>query len=381
MHIHSIVTKKDLREFINLPYQIYKNDPLWVPPLKSEVYNQFDHLKNPFLDHCKYKLFSLKENGKVIGRIAAFIDTLANQYWDAPIGLFGYYECPPDHNASRLLLDAARNWLREQKMVTMRDPWSFVSQEWGAVVEGFEPQPVIMAPFNPFYYIEHYKTYGLKKAKDLLVYIIDARDGYQIPERILKLTDRIAEKYSIRVRPLNMKAYDSDVAKFIDLSNESLAENWGYAPVTNAEAVTMAHDLKSILHEKAVIFAEDHEGRPIGFAVALPDVNQILKKIKGRMLPFGWIQLLIGLPKITTYRMFALGVIPEYHGKAVDSLLYRALYESCFTPDMRMEINYVLEDNAPMNNAIVKLGAKPLRRYRIFDIPINEEINPHTRPV
>jgi GNAT superfamily N-acetyltransferase len=371
MHIHHVATKKDLREFINLPYRIYKNDPMWVPPLKREVFNQFDPAKNPFLDHCEYKLLLLVENRKVVGRIAAFIDTLANQYWNEPIGLFGYYECPSDKNASRLLLDAARTWLREQKMITMRGPWSFVSQEWGAVVEGFEPQPIIMAPFNPRYYIEHYDAYGLKKTKDLLVYIIDAHDGYQIPERILKLTDRIAEKYGIRVRSLNMEDYDSDVAKFIDLSNESLAKNWGFAPVTNTEAVTMAHDLKSILHEKAVIFAEDRDGKPIGFAVALPDVNLILKGIGGRLLPFGWIKLLIGLPKITTYRMFALGVIPEYHGKAVDSLLYRALYESCFSPDMRMEINYVLEDNAPMNNAIMKLGAKPLRRYRIFDIPID----------
>jgi hypothetical protein len=371
MHIHNVATKKDLREFINLPFKIYKNDPIWVPPLKREVYNQFDPIKNPFLDHCQYKLFLLKENGKTVGRIAAFIDTLANQYWNEPIGLFGYYECPPDAIASKLLLDAARIWLREQKMAVMRGPWSFVSQEWGAVVEGFTPQPIIMAPYNPPHYIEHYDAYGLKKTKDLLVYVIDARDGYQIPERILKLTDRIAEKYDIRVRPLNMKEYDSDVAKFISLSNESLANNWGYAPVTKAEAVTMAHDLKSILHEKAVIFAEDSDGKPIGFAVALPDINQILKGIRGRLLPFGWIKLLIGLPKITTYRMFALGVIPEYHGKAIDSLLYRALYESCFSPDMRMEINYVLENNAPMNNAILKLGAKPLRRYRIFDIPID----------
>lgn len=321
------------------------------------------------MDHCDFRLFLLKENGKVIGRIAAFIDTLANQYWEKPAGLFGYYECPPDKTASKLLLHAARAWLHDQGMNTMRGPWSFVSQEWGAVVEGFEPEPVIMAPYNPPYYIEQFNDCGLKKIKDLLVYVIDAQDGYQIPERILRLTDRVAQKFDIHVRPLDMKHYDSDVAKFVALSNESLSNNWGYAPVTHAEAQAMAHDLKSILHEKAVIFAEDSAGKPIGFGIALPDVNQILKRINGRLLPFGWLKLLRGLPKLTHYRMFALGVIPEYHGKAVDSLIYRALYESCFSPDLRMEINYVLEDNAPMNNAIIKLGAKPLRRYRIFEMP------------
>ena len=116
--------------------------------------------------------------------------------------------------------------------------------------------------------------------------------------------------------------------------------------------------------------AQDSDGNPIGFGIALPDINQILKRINGSLFPFGWLKLLLGLPKLTHYRMFALGVIPEYHGKAVDSLIYRALYESCFCPDVRMEINYVLEDNAPMNNAIVKLGAKPLRRYRIFEMPV-----------
>jgi len=371
MKILPVVTKKDLNDFINLPYKIYKTDPMWVPPLKSEVRNQFKITKNPFLEHCTYQLFLLQENGSTIGRITAFIDSLANEFWDAPIGLFGYYECPREPAASRLLLDAAREWLRDQGMRSMRGPWSFISQEWGAVLEGYQPPPVIMAPYNPPFYIDQFDAYGLKKIKDLLVYVIDARDGYQIPERILKLTDRVAEKLNIRVRSLNMKDYDSDVDKFISLSNDSLANNWGYAPVTTAEAAAMAHDLKSILHAKAVVFAEDSEGKPIGFGIALPDVNQLLKRMNGRMFPFGWITLLLGLPKLTHYRMFALGVIPEYHGKAVDSLIYRALYESCFSPDLRMEINYVLENNGPMNNAILKLGAKPLRKYRIFEIPVS----------
>ena len=371
MKIIPVHTKKDLNDFINLPFEKYRSDPMWVPPLKSELRNQFNPAKNPFLDHCEFTLFLLKDNRRVIGRIVAFIDTLANEYWGKPIGLFGYYECPPDGGSSKLLLNAAREWLHKKGMIIMRGPWSFVSQEWGAVVEGFKPQPVIMAPYNPPYYIDQYDAYGLKKAKDLLVYVIDAQDGYQIPERILKLTDRVAQKFDIRVRPLNMKDYDRDVESFIKLSNESLKDNWGYAPVTNAEAKAMAHDLKSILHEKAVIFAEDKDGKPIGFGIALPDVNQILKRINGRLFPFGWLKFLHGLPKLTHYRMFALGVIPEYHGKAVDSLIYRALYESCFSPNVRMEINYVLENNAPMNNAIIKLGAKPLRRYRIFDINIS----------
>jgi GNAT superfamily N-acetyltransferase len=132
----------------------------------------------------------------------------------------------------------------------------------------------------------------------------------------------------------------------------------------------MAHDLKPIIHPKAVVFAEDRQGKGIGFAIAIPDVNIILKKMNGSLFPLGWLRLLWELPRLTAYRMFALGVVPEYHGKAIDSLLYRALYEACYSDKIRMEINYVLEDNGPMNNAILKLNAKPLRRYRVYQMPI-----------
>jgi len=212
--------------------------------------------------------------------------------------------------------------------------------------------------------------FGLEKVKDLLVYMIDAHKGYQIPDRILKLTDKVADRYKVSTRMLNMKNLDLDVETIISLSNASLIANWGYSPVTDDEVRAVVRDLKQIIHPKAVIFAEDMNGTPVGFAIAIPDINVILKGLNGRLLPFGWIRLLQQLPKIRQYRMFALGVIPEYHGKGIDSLLYRALYESIFSSDLKLEINYVLEDNAPMNNAILKLGAEPYRRYRVFEMKI-----------
>jgi GNAT superfamily N-acetyltransferase len=370
MDISLVRTSAELKTFIDLPYRVYKEDPIWVPPLRDEQNGQFDHVRNPLLDHCQYDLFLVKQDGKAVGRIAAFIDTLAVEAWGEPVGLFGYYECPPDPAASRVLLEAACGWLREHGMKAMRGPWSFVSQEWGAVVEGFEPSPVVMAPYNPPYYNDHFTAFGFEKVKDLLVYYIDARAGYKVPERILNLTDRVAERYGVRVRPLVMKNLDQEVETIIALSNESLVTNWGYSPVTDAEVRALAHDLKPIIHAKGVLFAEDLHNRPIGFGIAIPDVNIILKGMHGSLLPLGWLKLLWGLPRLTQYRMFALGVIPEYHGKGIDSLIYRALYESVFSPSMRMEINYVLEDNGPMNNAILKLGAKPLRRYRVYQMAI-----------
>ncbi len=370
MHIHPIQDKKDLTAFINLPYQLYKDDPVWVPPLRDEQHGQFDPKRNPLLEHCEWQLFLLEDKDKFIGRIAAFIDNLAVDFWKERIGLFGYFECIPDPSAGCALLEAARDWLRIRKCTAMRGPWSFVSQEWGSVVEGYEPSPVIMGPYNPPYYNDYYTNLGLEKVKDLLCWYGSAAEGYNIPERILRLTDAVQKRYGVRIRPLDMKRYDEEVKIIIELSNSSIIDNWGYSPVTEAEVQAMARDMKPIIQPKGVLFAEDKDGRPIGFAIVLPDINTLLKGLNGRMFPFGFIKLLWGIPRLRRYRMFALGVIPEYQGKAVDSLLYRALYESLYAPDVWLEINYVLEDNWPMINAIKKLGAVPMRRYRVYEMKI-----------
>jgi len=366
MKIQRVESKADLKLFIDLPYRHYRDDPLWVPPLRDEQWGQFDPKRNPLLDHCEYALFLLLEGERVIGRIAAFIDHLALDFWNEQVGLYGYYECPDDEVAANMLLETAAAWLRGRGMQTVRGPWTFVSQEWGLVVEGFSPPPTIMAPYNPPYYIGQMESFGLRKIKDLLCYSVSSADGYHIPARILTLTDAVARRYGVTVRQVDMRRYDQEVKTIVDLSNQSLADNWGYAPVTEAEARAMARDLKPVIQPKGVIIAEDATGRPIGFAIALPNVNELLRGLNGRLLPFGWIKLLYGLPRLRSYRMFALGVIPEYHGLGVDSLIYRKFYESLNAPDVWLEINYVLEDNIPMNNAIRKLDASPLRRYRIY---------------
>ncbi len=370
MEIIHIQSKSDLKRFIELPYSLYKNDPVWVAPLRDEQWSQFDPKRNAMLSHCETALFIACEGRKALGRIAAFIDTEAVNYWKQPIGLFGSFECVNDVTVSQALLTAAKEWLKQRKMKYLRGPWSFASQEWGLVYEGFTPSPVIMAPYNPPWYNHHLADFGLEKVKDLLVYYIDAREGYAIPERILTLTDKIRDRYQVKVRPINMKKLEEDVITILKLSNESIADNWGYYPVTLEEGKAMARDMKQIVDPKALLIAEDANGRPIGFAMTLPDVNSLIKGLNGRLLPFGIFKLLFGLPKIKQYRMWALGVIPEYQGRAIDTLLYRATYDALYSKEVRLEINYVLEDNDRMNNALYKLGVKPLRKYRIYQMPI-----------
>jgi hypothetical protein len=370
MEIRSVQNNADLKSFIDLPYRLYRSDPVWVPPLRYEQMGQFDRKRNPMLEHCQTALFLLQDQGKVIGRISAFTDRLALEHWQQPVGLFGSYECIDSLEASRLLLETARDWLRGEGMQVMRGPWSFASQEWGCVVEGFQPSPVVMAPYNPPYYNNQLLNFGLTKVKDLLVYCIDAGQGYQMPERILKLTELVQKRYNVHVRPVNMNNLEVDVKTMVKLANLSIADNWGYYPVTEAEAAVMAHDMKQIVHPKALLIAEDARGEPIGFAMSLPDVNLLLKGMNGSLLPLGWLKLLRGIAKLNQYRMWALGVIPQYQGCAIDTLLYKATYDAIFSDKLHLEINYILEDNDRMNNAVIKLGATPLRRYRVYQISI-----------
>jgi ribosomal protein S18 acetylase RimI-like enzyme len=370
MHIQQVKNSADLRRFIKFPYRHYREDPVWVPPLRSEQKGQFDPTRNPMLAHCDYDLFLLVDDGQVIGRISAFVDDLAIEHWGAPIGLFGSYECIDDAQASRLLLEVARDQLRQRGMTIMRGPWSFASQEWGLVIEGHTPSPVIMAPYNPPYYNDQLTAFGFQKAKDLLVYIADMEEGYQVPERILTLTDRVQQRFGITVRSVDMSRLEEEILALVGIINTSIADNWGYYPVTEAEALAIARDMKPVIHAAAVLIAEGPDGKPIGFSIPLPDVNVLLRGLNGRLLPFGWLKLLWGLPRLREYRLWALGVVPEYHGKGIDALLYRRTHEILSPRRARVEINYVLEDNVPMNNALRKLGVQTLRRYRVYEIPI-----------
>jgi len=369
MEVRLVEARADKARFIELPYQLYRHDPIWVPPLRSEQWGQFDSQRNPMLNHCEYALFLLL-NPKPVGRVSAFVDHLAVETWGEPIGLFGSYECVEDDQGARSLLETARAWLRTRSMKRMRGPWSFASQEWGLVIEGFTPSPVIMAPYNPPYYNQQLAAFGLEKVKDLLVYYADVREGYEIPARYLTLTDKVQERYRITTRPVNMSRLEEEIATLLSVANRSIAHNWGFYPVTEAEGIALARDLKPILNPEAVLIAEGPEGQPIGFAMALPDVNVLLRGLNGRLWPLGWLKLLWGLPRLRQYRMWALGVVPEYQGKAVDSLLYRHLHQALYHRKVRLEINYVLEDNAPMNNALRNLGVKDLRRYRVYEMAI-----------
>jgi GNAT superfamily N-acetyltransferase len=371
--VRAVESERDFESFFRLPWKIYRDDPMWVPPMKSSARKELRPETNPFLRHCDYRLFLLERDGEAVGRIAAVIDKLAVEAWGRDIGMFAYFECPLGGDSGKdaeLLLAAARDWLREKGMKLMRGPWTFQSQEWGLVVEGFEPESVIMAPYNPPEYASLLEAFGLAKAKDLLCWELSVPDGYRIPERILTLTDAVAKRYKLTMRTIDFSRYEKEVESFAKLSLTTLESNWGISPITDDEIAAMSRDLRSVLRKECVLFATNEKGEDVGFALSIPDVNVILKKTRGRMFPFGWARLLWGIPRLRRYRMFGLGVAKEYQGKGVDALLYREMWERMAGPTVTMEVNYVLEDNAAMVNAIAKLGARPSRRYRVYEMSV-----------
>ncbi|MBN2416159.1 GNAT family N-acetyltransferase [bacterium] len=365
--VQAVETGGGLKQFIGLPYHLYKNHPVWVPPLRMEERKNYSPKKNPLFDHCDVKHFLLLKAGRPAGRISAFVNHLANEHWGTRTGLFGSYECAPDGAAPGLLLTAAEEWLRKQGMTVMQGPWSFASQEFGLLVRGFDTPPMVMAPWNPPSYEDHFRAFGLKKAKDLLVYEIDVSRGYTLPEKYIRFSESLEKKLDIRVRPIEMKRLRSEVANILEVANASTSGNWGYIPVTDKEAEELAQSLRMIADPDIVMLAEI-EGKPVGYLIVLPDINTLLKGSDGRLLPATFLKLLFGLRRITRYRIWALGIIPEFQRRGIDTLFYRHLHRKLTAKGATtVEANYVLEDNMAMNNPILKMGFTESKRYRVFE--------------
>ena len=368
MKIVEVSTKKQLKDFLALPYSLYKNDASWIAPLKVEQKKMFDGRKNHMLSYCDYVYFLAYENDKPVGRIAAFIDSHFNDHWGTSIGNFGSYECIQNAEISQALLSAARDWLTARNMNIIRGPISFESQNWGFVFEGFNLRPMMMSPYNPPYYNDQMEQFGLHKVKDLVSYG-GKTTGYELPERFRRHYEKLKKKYGVTIRNINKKHMERDVRIITDLTNRSITGNWGFVPVSLEEAASIAKEMKPII-DPSLVFILESFGEPIGYSLALPDINVILKNLNGRLFPFGIFKLLFGLKKINNYRFWALGIVKGFQRRGLDTFLYLHNYKALKERDCYIEANYILENNNVMNDAILKLGLKKVRLYRIYEMDI-----------
>jgi len=264
IRIKSVQSKNDLNRFINFPYLLHHSLDNWIPPLRNEQKKVFNPNKNKFLEHCDYELFLLFKENEVVGRVAVFINKIANEHWKDSIGFFGHYECANNPEAANVLLTTAEQWLRDRGMRVIWGPWNFITQDFGLTIEGFDLLPIILSSYNPPYYVNQITDYGFDKIKDMWVYNCDVDKGYVIPPRFLDFTDKIQKRYQVTVRQVNLKNLVEDTRIIVRLTNASLENNWGFYPIAEEEAEDIAVDLKSIIHPEAVLIAEINN-QPIGY--------------------------------------------------------------------------------------------------------------------
>ena len=366
-NIRPVSGRKDLNTFIRLPYIFYRNDPLWSPQIRFLEKMEYRRGTNPVLTRSPHQLFLAETTeGRTVGRIIAYADPRHNEHHSTNLGFFGAFEADgPD--AAYALLTAVEEWAKNQSLDGVLGPIDPVAECWGFVVKGFEHPPVFLSPHNPPEYGTWMVNSGFRKAKDLLIYDIDTDSDYTIPDRYLdfELNMRV-RRPGLKVRPMNIKKLKDDAHILLQLLNDSTDGNWGFTPIGGDEMNSIIDKLRLIVDPDAIWFVED-EGKPIGCALGFPDLNVVLRSIKGRLLPFGWIRLLRARHSIIDYRLWGLAVLPEYHGQGLDVLLYINLYRALQPRGIRLEANYVLEDNHHIINALEKLGMSRIKRYRVYE--------------
>ncbi len=321
------------------------------------------------LANCDYELFLAVANGNPIGRAAAFVDHHYNQHWHEKTGFFGSFESINDQQVAFALLQACERWLKEQNMKSMRGPISFESQNWGVQIDDFDSPSRLMSPCNPPYYNMLLQRFGLQKCKDLEIFAASTRD-YPIPERFWRHKEWLLQKYNLSIRSVDMKNLRRDVGIIVDLCNRSLSNNWGFAPINDLEAEAIAGDLKPIIWPELVKIVESNH-KPIGFCITLPDILQLLKGCNGHLFPRALFRLIFKLRSVRVFRIWALGMIPEFQRKGIDTLLYLSIWQALRGIDAYVEANYVLENNYAMKDAVIKLGMERVRTVRIYEKRIN----------
>jgi GNAT superfamily N-acetyltransferase len=366
MEVAEVRGRRELAEFIRFPEALYKDDPLWVPPFWPDERKAY-HDNNPILRNSEYTLLAARENGRILGRCIPYVDGKFNEYYRSNTGLFGAFECVADHRAMTALIDGIEDWLRDRQVDRIRGPINPVAENWGFLMRGDGRPPIFMTPHTPEYYIDAFEDREYQKVMDLIAYDANADGLYTIPERTRRFLRILAKKRpEITARRFNKTRLMEDAEHIWRLSNLCYADNWGYVPVDRDVMLDMVRRLKPIMDPDAIWFVED-KGVPVGYCLGFPDLNVIIKKISGRVLPFGFIRLLSGKKKLKEYRLFGLAVHPDYQGMGLDVLLYVNLFDVLKPREIRLEANYILEDNLNIRNALEKLGMREIRSYRIFE--------------
>jgi hypothetical protein len=358
-------------QFINFPYKLFKDEPNWVPPLRFDVRNNLDTKKNPLYDHTKIEMWLAFRDGKVIGRIAGIINKAHNDFHKDKVGFFGFFECINDQKAANMLFDKAAEFCRANGMDTMRGPVNpSTNDECGLLMDAYDQPNVMLMPYNFKYYGDLIEGYGFKKERDLYALWIPSEViNHPIMEKFNRISDMILRREDLVIRKVNMKDFNNEVQRVREVYNDAWADNWGFVPMTEAEFMFIAKNLKMVVDPNFIYFAEKKEtGETIGFSLSLPDNNQAIVGMNGKLFPFGIFKFLAQKKKIDRLRVIIMGVKKEYQKKGIDAVFYR---DTIVNGNIRgvkgAEISWVLEDNMVMMQTALNMGAHIYKTYRIFD--------------
>lgn len=372
MEVREVEGRADLERFLKLPWKIYEHDASWVPPLLSDMRSALDPSKHPFYEHATVALFLARRGRAVVGRIAAIENRAHNEFHDDRLGFFGLFESIDDQGVADALLDAAEEWLRGRGLTSVQGPMNLSTNEEvcspGVMVDGWHRPPAVLMGHTPSYYAELIARAGYTKSKDLLAYWIDAET---IPPRLQRAYDRLLRDGRVKLRSLDVRRFDAEVATVRDIYNSAWERNWGFVPMTRAELDYMARHLKPIVEPKLCAFAEV-DGETVGFALGLPDYNVALRHVNGRLFPFGILKLLWYRRKIADARTITLGLKPGYRNRGLDALLIAHLIiEARKIGIWKGECSWILEDNWDMRRGLDRIGAVPDKTYRLFEKPLD----------
>ncbi|HEV2075554.1 MAG TPA: hypothetical protein VGR10_04900 [Thermoleophilaceae bacterium] len=367
--VRPVRSRRDLARFIRLPERLYRNEPLWVPPLRLERRRFLDRSRNPFFWHGEAEYLLAWREGHPVGRITAHVDRKLNEHQGSRWGLFGFFECEDDQDAARALLGAAEDWLSERGCDRAIGPASFaMNDECGVLIEGHDKRPMIQQPWTHPYYPRLLEGAGYGKVMDLLMWHLMVDDRDAVHPAIFQLAEGLEPEHGIRIRHLRKRDLEEEARRFVDVYNAAWSRNWGFVPLSYEEMAHTAKENRLLLDPNWVMFAETREGKTVGAALTVPDFNQVLARLDGRLLPLGWLRVLRERRRIDRVRVGFLGVLPEYQHTGVAAGLYAEHFEmAARTPQKGGEMGWILESNKPMNRAMEGMGGKVVKRYRMYE--------------
>jgi GNAT superfamily N-acetyltransferase len=371
IEVRPVVSRRDLHDFIHLPFRIYANNPNWVPRLIVEVKEFLDPKRHPFYLHGAATKFLALRGGEVVGRILVSDDPAFNAFQGLNLGCFGMFESVDDPKVAAALLDAAAGWLKSRGRDAIRGPIDYsMSYPCGLLVEGFETPPRAMMNYNPPYYGRLLEQWGLVKIKDLLAWWF--ADQCDMLAKWKRRAQWLQARGGIKIRPYCRKDFEAEARRCNHVFAEATSKHWGLVPLSDAEFRHLAKQMAWITAPQQVLLAEV-DGKPVGFSITLPDLNEAIRPLHGRLttfgLPIGLLRFLFRMRRIKTGRMMVLAILEAYRRRGVaEMLILNTLdYGKNVLGYTAAELSWTLEDNVLVNRTIEAVGAECYKRYRIYE--------------